>query len=348
MAGHAALVSVIMPVYNAEKYLTQALDSLLAQDYPNFEVLCVDDGSMDTSKVILATYVRQNPRIRVIRVENGGQARARQIGIQHAKGSLITFMDSDDLVHPQWLATMAEGMRAPRVDMSVVNYYNYIGGTKLKARSFHEKAFKIAGDDKYRYWLEDRDLRGYLWNKMFRAELFSQPVPVANFNLLEDAYFIGQLLPRIDQINFIDEPLYYYRFNATSSVHAKFQKRDLEAIHQLGVVFLTLAREKPELTSLAVRRYAALSLFVLSKMSPRQLVTNWGYVQQLGMVLAQYAREFQGIISAGDADDLATDKSDKASLLDKLRAWSHLLGLPTFDDLNKLADSEDENVKKES
>lgn len=97
MAGHEALVSVIMPVYNAEKYLTQALDSLLAQDYPNFEVLCVDDGSMDTSKVILATYARQNPRIRVIRVENGGQARARQIGIQHAKGSLITFMDSDDL-----------------------------------------------------------------------------------------------------------------------------------------------------------------------------------------------------------------------------------------------------------
>ncbi len=243
MAGHEAVVSVIMPVYNAEKYLTQALDSLLAQDYPNFEVLCVDDGSMDTSKVILATYARQNPRIRVIHVENGGQARARQIGIQHAKGSLITFMDSDDLVHPQWLATMAEGMRAPRVDMSVVNYYNYIGGTKLKARSFHEKAFKIAGDDKYRYWLEDRDLRGYLWNKMFRAQLFSQPVPVANFNLLEDAYFIGQLLPRIDQINFIDEPLYYYRFNATSSVHAKFQKRDLEAIHQLGAVFLTLARE---------------------------------------------------------------------------------------------------------
>lgn len=56
MAGHEAVVSVIMPVYNAEKYLTQALDSLLAQDYPNFEVLCVDDGSMDTSKVILATY----------------------------------------------------------------------------------------------------------------------------------------------------------------------------------------------------------------------------------------------------------------------------------------------------
>ena len=55
MAGHEAVVSVIMPVYNAEKYLTQALDSLLAQDYPNFEVLCVDDGSMDTSKVILAT-----------------------------------------------------------------------------------------------------------------------------------------------------------------------------------------------------------------------------------------------------------------------------------------------------
>ncbi|OLS09113.1 glycosyl transferase family 2 [Lacticaseibacillus casei] len=348
MAAHEALISVIMPVYNAEKYLAQALDSLLAQDYSNFEILCVDDGSVDTSKIILAAYARQNARLHVIRVKNGGQARARQVGIEHAKGSFLAFMDSDDLVHPQWLSTMAEGMQTPRVDMTVVNYYNYIGGTKIKARSFHAPVFTIEGDDKYRYWLEDHDLRGYLWNKMFRADLFKEPVPVANFNLLEDAYFIGQLLPRIDQIHFVDQPRYYYRFNATSSVHAKFQKRDLEAIHQLGAVFLTLAREKPELTSLAVRRYAALSLFVLSKMSPRQLVANWGYAQQLGMVLAQYAREFQGIISAGDANALAADKPGKASLLGKLRAWSHLLGLPTFDDLNKLAGRESDEPKKES
>lgn len=348
MAAQKTLISVVMPVYNAEKYLAQALDSLLAQDEPNFEVICVDDGSVDTSKIILAAYARQDSRLRVIRVENGGQAQARQIGIEHARGSFITFMDSDDLVHPQWLSTLAEGMRNPQVDMTVVNYYNYIGGTKIKARSFHSPSFMIDGDDKYRYWLEDHDLRGYLWNKMFRADLFTQAVPVANFNLLEDAYFIGQLLPRINQISFTDQPRYYYRFNATSSVHAKFQKRDLEAIHQLGAVFLTLAREKPELTSLAVRRYAALSLFVLSKMSPRQLVANWGYAQQLGMVLAQYAREFQGIISAGDATALAADKPGKASLLGKLRAWSHLLGLPTFDDLNKLAGRESDEPKKES
>lgn len=353
MADPEALISVIMPVYNAEKYLAEALDSLLAQDYPNYEIICVDDGSMDTSKVILAAYMRENPRIHVVRVQNGGQARARQIGIDHANGDLITFMDSDDLVHPQWLSTMADGMKAPRVDMVVVNYYNYIGSTKMKARAFRESTFKIEGDDKYRYWLEDRDLRGYLWNKLFRAELFEPPVPVANFNLLEDAYFIGHLLPRIDQIGFIDEPRYYYRFNATSSVHAKFQKRDLEAIHQLGAVFLTLAREKPELTSLAVRRYAALSLFVLSKMSPRQLVKNWGYVRQLGMVLGQYTREFQDVISAGDVNDLATenpDKPNKTSLTGRLRAWSQLLGLPTFDDLNKLAKADDdpEDVKRES
>ena len=62
--------------------------------------LFVDDGSMDTSKVILAAYMRENPRIHVVRVQNGGQARARQIGIDHASGDLITFMDSDDLVHP--------------------------------------------------------------------------------------------------------------------------------------------------------------------------------------------------------------------------------------------------------
>ena len=150
MADPEALISVIMPVYNAEKYLAEALDSLLAQDYPNYEIICVDDGSMDTSKVILAAYMRENPRIHVVRVQNGGQARARQIGIDHANGDLITFMDSDDLVHPQWLSTMADGMKAPRVDMVVVNYYNYIGSTKMKARAFRESTFKIEGDDKYR------------------------------------------------------------------------------------------------------------------------------------------------------------------------------------------------------
>ena len=136
-------------------------------------------------------------------------------------------------------------------------------------------------------------------------------------------------------------------------MHTKFQKRDWEAIHQLGAVFLTLAHDKPELTSLAVRRYAALSLFVLSKMSPRQLVKNWGYVRQLGMVLGQYTREFQDVISAGDVNDLATenpDKPNKTSLTGRLRAWSQLLDLPTFDDLNKLAKADDdpEDVKRES
>lgn len=74
MAAQEALISVIMPVYNAEKYLAQALDSLLAQDYSNFEIICVDDGSVDTSKIILAAYARQNARMHVVRVKNGGQA----------------------------------------------------------------------------------------------------------------------------------------------------------------------------------------------------------------------------------------------------------------------------------
>lgn len=324
------LISLIMPVYNAEKYLAAALDSLLAQDYQNFEALLIDDGAVDTSPVILAEYARRDSRIRVTRVANGGQAQARAVGLAQARGQFITFMDSDDLALPTWLSGMAHGIGA--ADVAQVNYYTYLGATKSKfTKPFAAKAYTVRGDDCYRLWLEDKDLRGYLWNKLFRANLFTPALPVADFNLMEDAYLIGQLLPRITQINLVDEPLYCYRLNPASTVHDKFHQSDLIAIHQLGALYLQVAEAKPALSPVAVRKYAALSLFVLSKMNPAELVQNWGYVQQLGSVLSDYSRVFAKEVDAKEAKRLTATKPVKltGSLHGRLAAWSELIGLPS-------------------
>lgn len=335
------LISVIMPVYNAEKYLAAALDSLLAQDYQNFEALLIDDGAVDTSPVILAEYARRDPRIKVTRVPNGGQAAARAVGLAQAQGQYVTFMDSDDLVLPEWLSTLAKTIGD--ADLAVVNYYTYLGATKSRfTKPFAAKRFSATGDDRYRLWLEDKDMRGYLWNKLFRASLFKPALPVADFNLMEDAYLIGQLLPRIAKINFADVPVYCYRLNPASTVHDKFHQVDLIAIHQLGALYLQVAEERPALKAVAVRKYAALSLFVLSKMNPAELIQNWGYVQQLGSVLSDYSRVFAKEVDAKEAASLTAPKPVKlnGSLHGHLAAWSELIGLPSTRDIDgeQLAD----------
>lgn len=106
---HKSLVSVIVPVYNGARYLRQALDSALAQTYPNLEVVVIDDGSTDTSREVIASY---GPRLGVIEQANSGVAVARNAGIRASRGEFISFLDQDDWWHPQKIARQVEVLQA--------------------------------------------------------------------------------------------------------------------------------------------------------------------------------------------------------------------------------------------
>ena len=96
-------VSVIIPVYNAEEHLEQCLDSILCQTLKEIEIICVDDGSKDSSPAILAEYAKKDNRVRVIRQENGGAGKARNTGLSAAKGKYLSFLDADDFSQPEML-----------------------------------------------------------------------------------------------------------------------------------------------------------------------------------------------------------------------------------------------------
>ena len=102
-------VSVIIPVYNMESYLERCLDSVLNNTYRNLEVICVDDGSTDGSLQILRRYEQTDKRIVVITKENGGVSSARNTGLDHASGNFVSFVDPDDLLHPQHYELMQIG-----------------------------------------------------------------------------------------------------------------------------------------------------------------------------------------------------------------------------------------------
>ena len=124
-------VSVIVPFYNAERYLKQCLDSLQKQTYSNFEVWLINDGSIDQSYQIAAEYVKTDERFSLITQSNAGLATARNVGLQKMSGEYITFVDGDDYVSENYLAKMIRVAEVENSDLVIGNYYRYSDDDKM-------------------------------------------------------------------------------------------------------------------------------------------------------------------------------------------------------------------------
>ena len=122
------MISIIVPVYNTEKYLDRCIQSILSQTYTDFELLLINDGSTDSSGAICDKYAEQDSRVRVFHKENGGVSSARNVGLDNAKGEWVTFCDSDDWVENCWLDTFVEN--SENTDL-VVQGFNNVGLYKL-------------------------------------------------------------------------------------------------------------------------------------------------------------------------------------------------------------------------
>ena len=120
-----ALISIIVPIYNVEKYLRQCLDSIQDQSYQNFECLLINDGSPDNSADICKEYVSKDPRFRYIEKENGGVSSARNLGLGHSKGEYITFIDSDDWVDSDYLEVLYKSLTDEKADVAVSTYKQF-------------------------------------------------------------------------------------------------------------------------------------------------------------------------------------------------------------------------------
>lgn len=179
------MVSIIVPVYNAEKYLHQCIESILNQSCPDFELLLIDDGSKDSSAKICDEYARKDNRIRVFHKKNGGVSSARNLGLVNAKGEYVYFADADDEVLPQGLESLVERMQQ-RVDV-VFGGVEMIG---LNGKNLIEVKRKYDGCISRNGLLEDladsHDFyQGFLWNKLFKNSV----IQTNNLRFDEKIYF---------------------------------------------------------------------------------------------------------------------------------------------------------------
>ena len=212
-----AAISVIIPVYQVEKYIRRCLDSLLAQTFSDFEAILVDDGSTDQSGAICEEYARKDPRFVVFHQKNQGQSVARNYALDwvyaNSDSRYISFVDSDDWVHPKYLELLYEAITRFSVKISQCGIVRTTG--PISEHAITNKMFCVTADDAYANWFT-----AYFWGKLYHKSCFeSLRFPVGQ--IFEDVAIWYKLLFSLDQIAIVDEPLHYYyqrQDGATNSV----------------------------------------------------------------------------------------------------------------------------------
>ena len=166
----ADLISVIVPVYNVEKYLDRCMKSILQQTYHRLEIILVDDGSTDASAAMCDAYARRDSRIRVVHKQNGGLSDARNAGLELAAGDYIGYVDSDDWIEPDMYEYLLENALKYQADIAVCGRVErYVD--KEVVRGFSEIEV-LAREPALKYLLQNDLLQNYAWDKLYKQELF--------------------------------------------------------------------------------------------------------------------------------------------------------------------------------
>lgn len=224
-------ISVIVPVYKAEKYLHRCVDSLLVQTFQDFEVLLVDDGSPDRSGEICDEYAKKDSRIRVFHKENGGVSSARQCGMDNARGEYTIHADPDDWVEPEMLDELYKRAKEDDADMVICDYYvNY----RRKQIYKQQKPNSLESDAIMRQLLLQQ-LHGACWNKLVRRKLmekFSIFFPL-HMTIWEDLYVVCNLLMHNLKVSYLPIAFYHYDcfINSNSLVRSCNRKVALSLIN---------------------------------------------------------------------------------------------------------------------
>lgn len=166
------LISIIIPCYNIEDYVGKCLDSILAQTYPHFEIICINDGSTDGTATVLDEYARQDARIRVIHKENGGVTSARLRGINEAQGEWIGFVDGDDIIDADMYQRLIDNVKDDSVDISHCGYKKIFPNGNVEY--YYNTGDCVQQDNAKGVYdlLEGSFIEPGIWNKLYKKELF--------------------------------------------------------------------------------------------------------------------------------------------------------------------------------
>ena len=224
------LISVILPIYRVENYLTQCIESLIIQTYKNIEIILVDDGSPDSCPVICDEYALKDSRIKVLHKKNGGVSSARNEGLKASSGVYVYFMDPDDMVVPRFLEYMYQTMVTEACDMAVCAFTS---DEEQFQRDCRKDALceqiTIGKSELLKKVAFSWDVAGYTWNKLLKRSLIGELRFDESVHMNEDQLFTLQYASRVKKAVLVQDSLYYYRVLDTSAMNQKWNDRKASA-----------------------------------------------------------------------------------------------------------------------
>ena len=230
------LVSIIVPVYNAERTLNRCIDSVLHQEYKNVELVLVNDGSTDRSGEICRTYAAEDPRVRLIAKGNTGVSDSRNRGLEAAGGEYIQFLDSDDWITPDATRLLVGCAQRSQCDLVVADFYRVVGDKLAHKGSIQENAI-LTLQEYAEYMMESPAdfYYGVLWNKLYRNQIIQKTGLRMDTEIswCEDFLFNLEYLRHVKTVQAIQAPVYYYvktkgslvaqSANLSGTVHTKLK-----------------------------------------------------------------------------------------------------------------------------
>lgn len=243
-------ISIVIPVWNVEKYLKECLDSIAVQTFSNFEAICIDDGSPDNCGKILDDYALKDNRFKVIHQENGGEAVARNRGIEAAQGEYLYFVDDDDYLHPQTLEVFYKIIISSGFD-----------GVVCKHSEVHERYQPMAADidiDKVQYQIVEQPLQAFLddkklitiapWCKLYKRSVVGDMRFIKGIHF-DDVPFNIFMLDKVDKVAVIEEKLYFFYQNQKSVSHTNINEKKVRNYITIvrSIYDYMLAQNKPQM-----------------------------------------------------------------------------------------------------
>lgn len=247
------LVSVIVPIYNVEKYLHRCVDSIIGQTYKNLEIILVDDGSEDSSGQICDDYVKKDKRIVVVHKKNGGLSDARNTGVKKAKGSYITFVDGDDEIMSSFVETLYDNIHSKRCDIAACAYvtlkkkparYTYKQGSEAIIYSPKEAIVEI---------LTSSSFTVSACSKLYKSDIVKDiKFPIRK--LCEDNGTTYKYFLKSKRVCYCPDPLYIYYQNKNSIMRQKFSLKKHDLIELTDKMCSDLQKHYPDLRDVIVKR----------------------------------------------------------------------------------------------
>ena len=293
-------ISIIVPVYNAEHYIHQCIDSILAQTFTDFELILVNDGSQDNSGSICNEYGKVDGRIRVLHKENGGQSSARNLGLNNATGDYIGFVDSDDWIDQEMYLSLINPAILMNADIVACNLM--VMKPNGSFRKYHEEALDITftKDEAMRELYKNEILTFSPCNKIYRREVF-QGQRFKEESILEDLDISYIIIFKANKILYIKDALYFYRFNNKSTMRSEFSEKRLDEYIVRKEMYIFYKEHYPEVSALVYYEFCKINshLYSLARMNLKIKGAKYKYLIKYDRIILRKLLK-QGILSPKD------------------------------------------------